>query len=85
MAKYDPLRDFLAGLPRGQRRVTMSFAKVEEVLGASLPPSAHQYEDWWQGSTRWSKAITIRAWEKVGWVVDDLNLRSRLVTFRKQD
>jgi hypothetical protein len=85
MAKYDALRDYLAGLPRGQRRVTMGFAKIEQVLGAPLPPSAHVYEDWWQGSSRWSKVVTVRAWEKAGWVVDDLNLRAKLVTFRKQD
>lgn len=85
MAKYDALRDHLAGLPRGQKRVTMTFAKVEEILHESLPPSAHRYEDWWQGSTRWSKVMPERAWEKVGWVVDDINLRVKMVTFRKQD
>jgi len=83
--KYDALRHYLAALPRGQKRVTMTFAKVEQVLAASLPPSALTYEDWWQGSTRWSKVITVRAWERAGWVVDDLNLLTKMVTFRKQD
>ncbi len=85
MAKYDALRDYLARLPRGQNRVTLSFKQIEDVLGAPLPPSAHRYEDWWQGSTRWSKVVTVRAWEQAGWVVDDLNVRVGLVTFRKQE
>jgi len=85
MAKYDPLRDHLAGLPRGQGRVTMAFSKVEELLGDRLPPSAYTYEDWWGGSTRWSKVIRPRAWETAGWVVDGLDLRTKLVTFRRQE
>ena len=85
MAKYDALRDHLAGLPRGQRRLTMTFAKVEDLLGEPLPPSAHAYDDWWRGSTRWSKVVKLRAWEQAGWVVDDLDLRVKLVTFRRQD
>ena len=85
MAKYDPLRDHLTALPRGQNRVTMTFRKVEDLLGEPLPPSAHAYDDWWRGSTRWSKVVRARPWEQAGWVVDDLDLRVKLVTFRRQD
>ncbi|HZO33107.1 MAG TPA: hypothetical protein VFH48_44755 [Chloroflexota bacterium] len=86
MAKYDPLRDFLAGLPRGQSRATLSFVRVEELLGEPLPPSARTYDDWWRGRARWRKVIDVesRPWEKAGWVVDDLDLRLGLVTFRRQ-
>src|SRR5215216_4202958 len=31
--KYEPLRDFLAGLPRGQKQITLGFARLEELLG----------------------------------------------------
>lgn len=84
MAKYDPLRQHLESMPRGLDRVTMAFSKVETLLGQSLPPSALKYEDWWVGKTRWSKVIKRRAWEEAGWVVDDLNLLVKLVTFRRQ-
>ena len=83
--KYDPLRDHLTGLPRFQKRATMSFATIEGLLGEPLPPSAHQYDDWWRGRARWRKVIDARPWEDAGWVVDELDLRSRLVTFRRQD
>jgi hypothetical protein len=85
MAKYDALRDHLAGLPPGQNRATMTFGKVEELLGAPLPPSAHAYEDWWVGKTRWSRVEKLRAWETAGWVVDSLDLRVKLVSFRRQE
>ena len=90
MAKYDALANHLAALPRGQNRVTLTFAKIEHLLGlvaghpVVLPPSAYAYEDWWRGSTRWSRVVQIRPWERAGWVVEDLNLRARLVTFRRQ-
>ena len=84
MAKYDPLTDHLAGLPRGMDRVTMSFAKVESLLGEPLPPSAARYEDWWVGKARWGKVHKRRPWEMAGWVVDDLSLTVKLVTFRRQ-
>jgi hypothetical protein len=85
MAKYDALRDHLAGLPRSQARLTMTFARIETLLGEALPRSAHDYEDWWQGKTRWSRVVKPRPWEQAGWVVDSLDLRMRLVSFRRQD
>jgi hypothetical protein len=63
----------------------MSFATIEGLLGEPLPPSAHQYDDWWRGRARWRKVVEGRPWEEIGWVVDELDLRSRLVTFRRQE
>ena len=61
MAKYDPLRDFLAGLPRAQNRATLSFARVEALIGEALPPSARTYDDWWRGRARWRKVIDVES------------------------
>ncbi|MBA2448462.1 MAG: hypothetical protein H0V51_10610 [Chloroflexi bacterium] len=85
MAKYDPLRDHLVGLPGSQSRLTMSFSKVEELLGEPLPRSALEYEGWWQGKSPWGRVQRPRTWEQAGWVVDQLDLRVKLVTFRRQD
>ncbi len=92
MAKYDPLRDHLAGLPRFQKRVTMSFATIEGLLGEPLPPSAHQYEQWWRGGrvkrgridANWQDQVQQRAWEDHGWTVEELDLLLKTVTFRRK-
>jgi hypothetical protein len=92
MAKYEPLREFLASLPRGQKQVTLGFQRIETLLGEPLPPSAHQYEQWWMGgrvtrgriNANWQDQVQQRAWEDAGWTVDDLNLLLKNVTFRRR-
>lgn len=92
MAKYDPLHDFLAGLPRAQRQVTLGFARLEQILGEPLPPSALEYEQWWWGGrvkrgridANWQDQVQQRAWEDAGWTVEDLSLPLRNVTFRRR-
>jgi hypothetical protein len=40
MAQFIPLLDFLAALPHGQSSVTLSFSRVEQILGKPLPITA---------------------------------------------
>jgi len=61
VAKYDPLRDFLNSLPRGQKQVTLGFKRVEELLGEPLPDSAREYEQWWRGGPGRQKASALHA------------------------
>ena len=61
MAKYDPLRDFLAGLPKGQKQVTLGFKRLEDLIGEPLPPSALKYEQWWLGSSVRTLHRSVRA------------------------
>jgi hypothetical protein len=92
MSKYDPLRDFLAGLPRNQQQVSLGFKRVETLIGEPLPPSATTYEQWWRGGhvkrgridANWQDQVQQRAWEDIGWVVDDLDLLLKNVTFRRR-
>lgn len=83
--KYAALRDHLAGLPAAQTRLTMTFARIEQLLGEPLPRSAYEYDGWWQGQSPWGRVHRPRPWEQIGWVVMDLDLRTKLVTFRRQD
>jgi len=90
--KYEPLRDFLAGLPRGQKQITLGFARLEELLGDPLPPSARTYEQWWLGGrvkrgridANWQDQVQQRAWEDAGWIVEELDLLLKNVTFRRR-
>ena len=92
VAKYGPLHEFLAGLPRGQKQVTLGFRRVEELLGEALPPSALTYEQWWRGGrvkrgridANWQDQVQQRAWEDAGWTVEDLDLLLKNVTFRRR-
>jgi hypothetical protein len=79
MAKYDRLAQHLSGLDRS-RKHTLSFERIEAVLGFSLPQSARAYQAWWanQKNGRHSQA---NAWLGEGWVTEDLSLESRSVTF----
>ncbi len=90
--KYDPLREFLSGLPKGQKQVTLGFRRLEELLGDPLPPSALEYEQWWRGGrvkrgridANWQDQVQQRAWEEAGWTIDELDLLLKAVTFRRK-
>ena len=92
MPKYEPLRDFLASLPRGQKQVTLGFKRVEDLLGEPLPPSAREYEEWWVGghvkrgriNATWKDQVQQRAWEDAGWTIDEVSLLLKNVTFRRR-
>ncbi len=45
MSKYEPLAVHLRG--SGQASVSMTFAAIERIVGAKLPPSAYKYRAWW--------------------------------------
>jgi len=88
MGKYDALAEHLASMPATQKRLVLTFNRIEALLGEPLPPSARRYEDWWIGGRRWTRAensqVQERAWHRAGWVVDEVNLTLSLVTFRRQ-
>jgi hypothetical protein len=92
MPKYDPLHDFLAGLPGGQKQVSLGFKRIEALLGEPLPPSAHEYDEWWVGGrvkrgridANWQDQVQQRAWEEAGWTVDEVDRFLKTVTFRRR-
>ena len=90
MAKYDLLRDHLRGRPTLQRRITLSFRRLEELLGEPLPPSASKYEAWWLGGPApvgpakvWRDQVQEQSWREAGWAVDEVDLLLKNVTFRR--
>src|SRR2546426_792241 len=88
VAKYDRLRDHLVSLPAGQRRVSLGFRRLEQLLEQPLPPSALKYEAWWLGGPApvgrgkvWRDQVQEQAWEAAGWVIDEVDLLLKNVTF----
>lgn len=90
VAKYDALRDYLRERPTGQRRVTLTFRRIEELLEEALPPSASKYEAWWIGgrapvgkAKEWRDQVQEQAWSAAGWAVDEVDLLLKNVSFRR--
>ncbi len=77
--KYEPLRRYLAA--QVGETVTLTFAEIEGLIGASLPASAEQ-RSWWVNRTD-GGLPQMRAWQRAGWRVSTVGLRSvpRSVTF----
>jgi len=79
MSKYEPLPQFLATV--GGKAHRMSFAEIERILGFTLPKSAYKHEAWWSNNeTGHSHA---RAWLKLGWRTEEVDLKGRKVTFQR--
>ena len=75
---YAPLGEWLAG--RADRRVTVSLAQLQTVLGRALPASARVHRAWWGNNDRSPQA---RAWLSAGWRVAGVNLAGGQVTFER--
>jgi DNA-binding XRE family transcriptional regulator len=78
-SKYWPLFKHLQQSETDE--ATLSFAEVEALLGAGLPPSARSRRGWW--SNRSSGSLQAAAWMEAGYHVDGLDLEQERVTFRK--
>ncbi len=77
--KYRPLFNHLRR--SGQDEVTLTFAKIEALLGSTLPDSARSSRGWW--SNRGGGGLQSQAWMKAGYHVVELDLAQERITFRK--
>jgi hypothetical protein len=76
--KYDPIRTYLAQLDA--KRWTASFDEFEQILGAALPPSAHNHREWWANTTGHPHSA---AWLSAGWQVESVYPARRQVAFKR--
>jgi hypothetical protein len=83
MAKYNPLRKYLKAMTPDVSDITLTFAKVEIVLGRSLPASARDYREWWGNENNPTSHVQACAWMRAGWSVDGVDLESETVQFRR--
>ena len=75
--KYHPLFEHL--LFSGQGHQSMTFAEIEAVIGAPLPPSARQREEWWSNSP--SGHSQARAWLRANYRTSNVDLAGEKVDF----
>jgi hypothetical protein len=78
--KYDPLTRYLADLTADE--VTLTFAEIEQIVGAPLPRTAWGPAFWSNGR---EGVFRVRPWVRAGWRVARAHLRSEspAVTFRR--
>ena len=66
----------------GERRVTLTFAAIEALLGRPLPATAREsrrHRQWWHGNVNSPHAWY--GWQRVGWRVEAVDLAAEAVTF----
>lgn len=77
MGKYDRLEEFLK--LTGRPSVELTFEKIEELIGDSLPHSAGRHAAWWANEAD-GKHVQARSWIRAGYSAHP-DLTSRTVTF----
>jgi hypothetical protein len=79
--KYDPLRLHLKRATTSS--IVLTFAEIERVIGAGLPPTAAKRSEWWANETSpASRHVQCQAWRDAGFNAFP-NLGARIVTFRR--
>lgn len=80
-SKYDLLCAFLKeARDLGETRISMEFEDIEQLIGTDLPESASMHRAWWGNHYG---NIQARAWLSAGWLVDDVELSMKRVSFRQ--
>jgi len=76
-SKYYPLFKYLQE-QSDEVPLELSFAEIEEILKAALPPTAMSTRAWWANS----QTSQGKTWQKAGWLVDDVDFENKIVVFR---
>ncbi len=61
----------------------MTFAEIERVIGAKLPPNSPQYPAWWSNNP--TNNVMTKVWLKAGYRTEQVDVKSRKVVFRRVD
>lgn len=77
--KYQALNLYLR--QQHEDTVTLTFAAIEAMVGAPLPPSARTQRAWWSNRSR--GAVQAVAWMNAGYHVQTIDLAGEQVTFYK--
>ncbi len=81
--KYTPLSNYLKNIPASQKEITLTFARIEEILCDKLPRSSGQYTAWWNNELEGAH-VQAHGWMDAGWRVDTVNLAKGWVRFIRQ-
>lgn len=79
---YSALGSFLESQPEETRELTLTFERIEALVGGTLPPSAVRHAAWWgnENSPTSTHSHARAGWLDVGWRVR-ANRAARTATF----
>jgi hypothetical protein len=80
MSKYGPLTVFLAA--RHGRKVRMTFAEIEAVLGQKLPEKSKSVRAWWSNNP--SNNVMTKAWLAAGYRTAEVDVAGEVLSFVPQ-
>ena len=78
-SKYQALKDHL--LRRTEPRIPMTFAEIERIIGASLPPSARRHRAWWSNNGR--NNVMTRFWLEAGYRTAQVDIAGERLVFER--
>lgn len=79
--KYSPLTRYLAKRANYTDTATLTFQRIEGIIGDSLPIQAYKSAEWWKNNRA---SANVQAWDNVGWKVEEVDTEKRVVTFRRE-
>lgn len=80
-SKYAALAIWLQGQPPDKELVQATFAKIEEIIGGTLPDSAYKNRAWWTNDLMGH--VQSKWWLDVGWRVAGVNMTTQIVRFAR--
>jgi len=78
-SKYAPLGDYLR--TQYADEVPMTFGRIEQVIGAALPPLAQHSRGWWSNNA--ANNVMTRVWLDAGFRTERVDLERRTLVFRR--
>jgi hypothetical protein len=79
MGKYEPLAQFLRTQKTDEVRLT--FAEIERIVGAKLPPSARKQRAWWSNNP--DNSVMTKVWLAAGFRSEQVDMEARELLFRR--
>ena len=84
MAKYDPLGEYLKNLPSTTKRKTLTFEKIEEIIGQEMEDSARINLTSWDNRRSNTTPVRQNSWLDAGWKTSMIDMENELVRFQRR-
>jgi hypothetical protein len=79
MNKYGLLGQHLKNCTTAE--VQMTFAEIERVIGAELPPSAYRHRPWWSNNP--SNSVMTKVWLDAGFRTEQVDMAGKKLVFKR--